>query len=109
MLSRRGIGRTLVVADAAVDPFIYSNGKILFAEHGTGKWAPCTLFDNIYDMAWALATIGLVVQNAGTELTDDDFNIKPRYRDRAVSELSKSLDSTIARLTISSLGWDDAG
>jgi hypothetical protein len=57
----------LVVADEGADPFIFSRskGSILFAHHGEGEWDPAELFPDLNTMAACLATLGLVVSEAG--------------------------------------------
>jgi hypothetical protein len=99
----------LVVADEGGDPFILtrSEGSVLHAFHGEGVWEPIRIFDNLAEMATALAILGDIVCVAGNGLTDDDCLILPRYREEARTRLGELLRSDERAATVvSRLGWN---
>ncbi|MGA2499438.1 MAG: hypothetical protein ABSH20_16985 [Tepidisphaeraceae bacterium] len=87
----------LVVADEGGDPFIFSrsSGVILHAYHGEGVWDAGEIFPDLNTMAACLAGLGAIALEAGKELTDDDCNIRPMYRKRALVRLRALLGSTL--------------
>lgn len=83
----------LVVADQNADPFILDTqtGRILHAMHGTGGWDPGEVAPDLPTLAAALAAIGLVCLEADEDLRDDDWEIKPEHRARALRDLTEVL------------------
>jgi len=96
----------IVVADEGADPYIYFHGRILFAQHGSGVWEPDEMYTDLYTMAACLATLGAVVLSGGSDLTDDDGFIRPKFRAEAISRLTDVLgDNTSAEAIIEAAGW----
>lgn len=98
----------LVIADQGGDPFILSRStdKILFAEHGAGKWEPKELFPNPNTMAACLGLIGQVVVLAGDEFTDEDCQVVPEHREKAVAVLTDVLGTKAgAEDVLETFGW----
>lgn len=83
----------LVIADQNADPFILDTrtGKILYAMHGTGRWDADELVPDLPMLAAALAAVGLVCLEADEDLRNDDWEIKPAHRARALRELAAVL------------------
>lgn len=98
----------LVIADKGGDPFIFScvSGTILHAYHGEGMWKPTRMFDNLVEMATAIAIVGDIVAAAGDGLTNNDSVILPAYREEARRRIGEFLHSTErAGAIMSELGW----
>ncbi len=98
----------LVVADESGDPFIFSSasGAILHAHHGEGDWDAYELFPDLNAMAACLAQLGSIVQDAADSFTDEDSNIRPDHRARALARLTDLLGSNeAAQHVLDSLGW----
>lgn len=96
----------IVFADEGGDAYIYYDGMILYAEHGTGKWAPEQIFDDIYTLVAAVATLGTVVTDAGLDLTDDDSYIRPHHKATAIDRLIPILGTpTDAENFVEFSGW----
>ncbi len=96
----------IVVADEGADPYIYRNGKILFAQHGAGVWEPDEIYPDLNTMAACLATLGAVVLNAGDEFSDDDCYIRPKFRAEAISRLADILgNKNEAEAIVETAGW----
>ncbi|EHK64563.1 SUKH-4 family immunity protein [Achromobacter arsenitoxydans] len=83
----------LVIADRNADPFILEtdSGRILYAMHGAGAWNPDELAPDLPTLAAALAAVGLVCLEADEDLHDDDWEIKPAHRERALRDLARVL------------------
>lgn len=96
----------IVVADRGADPFIYCEGKILFAHHGTGSWQPGEIYSDLNTMAACMATLGAVIKEAGDDFTDEDCRIRDEHRDEAISRLAKILGSKLeAESVVGDAGW----
>lgn len=97
----------LVVGDEGGDPFILSRstGRVLRADHGCGAWAPHEMFESLEQMAAALTAIGSVCASAGTDLTDDDSLIRPRWRAFLEADLDDALGSSAGADTLAALGF----
>lgn len=80
----------LVIADQNADPFILDTetGQILYAMHGTGAWDADVVAPDLPTLAAALAAVGLVCLEADEDLRNDDWEIKPEHRDRALDALA---------------------
>lgn len=85
----------LVIADQNADPFILDtrSGQVLYAMHGTGKWDADELAPDLPTFAAAAATVGLVCLEADEDLRNDDWEIKPEHRVRALGALAAVLGS----------------
>lgn len=83
----------LVIADLNADPFILDtgSGRILYAVHGTGTWAPDDIAPDLWTLAAALAAVGEIYLDADEDLRDDDWEIKPAYRDAVLDRLTAVL------------------
>lgn len=83
----------LVIADQNADPFILdmNNGRILFALHGAGAWNADELAPDLITFVASAAAIGVVFHQADDDLRDDDWVIKPEYRDAAIAAVAKVL------------------
>ena len=96
----------IVVADLGADPLISSGGAILHDQHGRGEWSPSPMFDNIYEMAASLATVGIAIQEASLNSTDDDLSLAPEYREIAINRLVNISGNHLrANAIIESFGW----
>ncbi len=96
----------IVVASESGDPFIFRDGKILFALHGTGKWETAPIFFDIFTMAACLGIVGKVVKEAGADIVDDNSVIRPKYRDMAIDHLREILYGMNDVLAVlDKLGW----
>lgn len=98
----------LVVADEGGDPFIFvrSSGLVLHACHGEGEWNAGKMFPELNTMAACLAQIGGIVLEAGSELTEEDCSIRPKYRELASACLQELLGSkSEAQAVLGALGW----
>lgn len=83
----------LVIADQNADPFILDmeTGRILFALHGAGAWNADELAPDLTTFVASAAAIGEVFHQADEDLRDDDWVIKPEYRDAAIAAVAKVL------------------
>ena len=99
----------LVVGDQGADPFIFSRatGRIFHAYHGEGIWKPDEIFENLPEMVTSFAIIGEIVERAGTDLTDDDSLIRPRYLEEALARMRAFTGATRAVEIAASLGWSE--
>jgi hypothetical protein len=102
----------LVVASSGGDPYIYdtSSGLILFARHGEGAWQGQKRFPNLPVMASCLATLSSIVSAAGEDFLNDDFDVRPKYRDAAIAAVARivgSVDS--AERVVGHAGWGTPG
>ncbi|WP_182871483.1 hypothetical protein [Stieleria mannarensis] len=96
----------IVVADMGGDPYIYHDGRVLYAMHGTGQWKPESLFPDLITMCAAFAVIGTVVTDAGLDLTDDQSYIRPKHYGRARDLLADTLgDDFLALRSLETAGW----
>lgn len=97
----------LVVADQGGDPFIFeeTNGTVLHDQHGRGGWQPQPIFADIFVMAWAPGTIGAVLEEAGDDLHDEDFELRPTWRDRVRARLAVELGLADADRVATRLDW----
>lgn len=80
----------LVIADQNADPFILDTetGKILYAMHGTGAWDAAVVAPDLPTFAAALAAVGVVCLEADEDLRNDDWEIRPEHRARALQALT---------------------
>ncbi|WP_343737712.1 hypothetical protein [Achromobacter sp.] len=80
----------LVIADQNADPFILDtgNGEILYAMHGTGAWDAAVVAPDLPTFAAALAAVGVVCLEADEDLRNDDWEIRPEHRARALQALT---------------------
>ena len=97
----------LVVADHGGDPFILDrgSGEVLPACHGECAWKPVPLFPNVLAMAAALATIGTLHEEAGEDLLDEDFIVRPAWRAALVERLAPLLGEEGAGRAAERIGW----
>lgn len=96
----------IVIADEGADPYIFHDGKILFANHGTGGWDPDEIYPDINTMAACIATLGEVRLDAGEDFTDDDSIIRPKFIDEAIQKLTAILgDKASAEAKLQTSGW----
>ncbi|MCG7325516.1 SUKH-4 family immunity protein [Achromobacter sp. ACRQX] len=80
----------LVIADQNADPFILDTetGKILYAMHGTGAWDAAVVAPDLPTFAAAVAAVGVVCLEADEDLRNDDWEIRPEHRTRALQSLT---------------------
>ena len=80
----------LVIADQNADPFILDTGtgEILYAMHGTGAWDAAVVAPDLPTFAAALAAVGVVCLEADEDLRNDDWEIRPEHRARALQALT---------------------
>ncbi|WP_286900173.1 SUKH-4 family immunity protein [Achromobacter sp. UBA2119] len=80
----------LVIADQNADPFILDTqtGKILYAMHGTGAWDAAVVAPDLPTFAAAVAAVGVVCLEADEDLRNDDWEIRPEHRARALQSLT---------------------
>ena len=80
----------LVIADQNADPFILDTGtgEILYAMHGTGTWDADVVAPDLPTFAAALAAVGVVCLEADEDLRNDDWEIRPEHRARALQALT---------------------
>ncbi len=96
----------LVIADEGADPYIFCEGKVLFAYHGSGKWKPEDAYADINTMAACLATLGSVVLEAEDEFTNDDGDVRAKHKRDAIARLTAILGDKLAAETIvERAGW----
>lgn len=97
----------LVVGDEGGDPLILScsTGRVLGAEHGRGAWEPSDVFESVEQMAAVLTAIGAVCESAGTDLTDDDGFIRPRWRAFLEADVDGALGSSTCAHVLEALGF----
>ena len=97
----------VVVADQGGDPFILdrTSGSILHDRHGGGTWQPTLMFADIFVMALALATIGTLHEQAGEDLYDADYAIKPAWRAALRTQLARLLGTTEGNAVATRLEW----
>lgn len=96
----------VVVADEGADPYILSEGRILLAEHGMGSWEPGEIYPDLNTMAACIATLGLVVKQAGEEFTDEDCYVQQRFKEEAVQRLKAIVGSASqAQAIVDTAGW----
>ncbi|MEM9283800.1 MAG: hypothetical protein AAGA96_18415 [Verrucomicrobiota bacterium] len=96
----------IVVADEGADPYIFSEDHVLFAHHGEGTWDPGEIYSDLNAMAAGIANLGSVIVDAGSDFTDDDCLVRPKYREEALSRLRKILESSSeAESIVVSAGW----
>lgn len=87
----------LMIADQNADPFILDTetGKILHAMHGTGAWDADVAAPDLPTFAAALAAVGVVCLEADEDLRNDDWEIRPEHRARAVQALTAVLGDPV--------------
>ena len=83
----------LMIADQNADPFILDTGtgQILHARHGAGAWDAGMVAPDLPTFAAAAAAVGLVCLEADEDLRNDDWEIKPEHRARALQALTAVL------------------
>jgi len=71
----------VVFGASNADPLIYNtnNKEVLFDRHGAGRWSPVTLFTNLNEMYNCFIKISKIIEKAGKNFHDNDFNIRSRY------------------------------
>lgn len=99
--------RWLVVADQGGDPFILDTaaGGILHAEHGAGAWEPVPIFPDLLVMAACLGAIGRLHAEAGADLLDDSFELRPPWRTALLARLAPFLGAAGSEAAAARLGW----
>lgn len=87
----------LVIADQNADPFILDTGtgEILYAMHGTGAWDADVVAPDLPTFAAALAAVGVVCLEADEDLRNDDWEIRPEHRVRALQALTVVLGDAL--------------
>ncbi|WP_083671988.1 hypothetical protein [Sphingomonas montana] len=97
----------LIVADQGGDPFILdrATGAILHAWHGAGAWKPEPMFVDVFSMALVLGIIGTVHEEAGDELYDAEFEVRPAWRTALRARLAPVLGTTEADDIASRFDW----
>jgi len=87
----------LVIADQNADPFILDaeTGEILYAMHGTGAWDADVVAPDLPTFAAALAAVGVVCLEADEDLRNDDWEIRPEHRARALQALTTVLGDPV--------------
>lgn len=87
----------LVIADQNADPIIFDthSGEILFARHGMGRWDADVLVPDLATLLAALTTIADIYEDAGDELRDDDWALRPEHREHAIARLVPILGNRI--------------
>jgi hypothetical protein len=98
----------LVVADEGGDPFILerTSGVVLHAYHGEGEWTAGEMFADLNTMAACLAQIGAIVSEAGDAYMEEDYSIRPDFRELASARLQELLGSkSDAEAVLGVLGW----
>ena len=97
----------IVVADEGADPYIFCSDRVLFAHHGEAVWEPSEIYKDLNTMAAAVATLGTVIVEAGDDFTDEDCFVRPKYREEAVSRLTKILGTaSTAESIVERAGWE---
>ena len=97
----------IVVADEGADPYIYDmeTSRILFALHGQGEWDAEEIYPDINTMAACIAILGSVILDS-PDFADDDCNVNPDCRAKAVKQLTKILGSkSEAESIVEMAGW----
>ena len=96
----------LVVADIGADPFIFDSqtNRVLFAEHGQGKWDARELFVDLNEMGVCLGTLGNVNRDIG-EFEDEDGLLNETGRKFAMSALAAFVDVRKADDLLFAFGW----
>lgn len=97
----------LVVADQGGDPFILdgTSGSILHDQHGGGTWQPVPMFADIFVMAMVMGTIGTLHEEAGHELYDADFEVRPAWRTDLRVRLAPLVGGAESDLVATRLDW----
>ena len=96
----------IVVADEGADPYILSRGRIMLAEHGMGSWEPGEFYPDLNTMAACVATLGLVVKEAGAAFTDDACFVRQQFKDEATNRLQQITGSkSQAQAIVDTAGW----
>jgi hypothetical protein len=97
----------LVVGDQGGDPFILdgNSGDILHDHHGRGSWAPVRVFDDIFALAFALGTIGVLHEEAGDDLYDEDFEIRTLWSGELRARLVHRFEAADADAIAARLEW----
>ncbi len=98
----------LVVADEGGNPFIFSrtSGLVLHAYHGEGEWNAGEMFPDLVTMAACLAQLGAIVLESGDEHMEEDFSIRPEFRELASAKMQELLGARPdAEAVLAVLGW----
>ena len=98
----------IVVADQGADPLIHHQGQVLFAFHGTGSWTARPLFRDLNTMAASIASIGSIVERAGSQLTDERSIVHPKIRTQLIEQLSEFLAFEETQTVLGVLGWNES-
>jgi hypothetical protein len=96
----------IVVADEGADPYIHFEGKIMFAYHGAGKWKPANAYADINTMAACLAVLGSVILEADDDFTNDNCDVRPKYKREAILRITDILGKKQdAKAAVERAGW----
>lgn len=98
----------IVVAIEDGDLFIYSvrEEKILYTRQSRGTYEPHEVYPDLNTMAACMAILGTVAVNAGEDLFDDEFQIRPTHMSQAIAQISKEIgDESKAAAIVAAAGW----
>ncbi len=97
----------LVVGDQGGDPFILdeASGQILHDRQGRGSWAPLRLFDDLFAMGFALGTIGRLHEEAGEDVYNEDFEVRPEWASELRARLGRRFAAAEADAIATRLEW----
>lgn len=98
----------VVVAGQGGDPFIFdrASSSVLYALHGQGVWAPDRWSSDLPTMVACLSILGSVVRDARDDFMDDDFNVRPAQRERAIARITEIVgDRSEAQAIVGLAGW----
>ena len=97
----------LVVADQGGDPFILdrTSGSILHDRHGGGAWTPAPMFADPFTMALVFGTIGALHEEAGENIYDADYEVRPAWRAGLRARLAPLLGSVDSNAVATHLDW----
>ena len=99
----------VVVADAGgFEALIFArtSGRILRASLYEERWDPVEVFPDLNTMAGCLGTLGTIIRDAGRSFTDDDDEIRPKYRQEAIDQLALLLGSELGAEAILVHLWE---
>jgi len=81
----------IVIASQGGDPYIYSKGKILAAEHGCGDWTFVELYSDINTFMICSSILGSIMKTS-TDFMDEDCIILPKYVKLASDKLKEIIN-----------------